>query len=145
MLPVEGRPNGYLQGDGRIVLLGHSWGSAVGVLAVRERPDLYSAYVGVGQLVEGRRNEELSYEWVLAEAERRGDEKALAELQRISPPYANNTELGVQRGWLGSYGGSLYAAERAWPALWPLLFAREYTLGTRLGYLGCFESSLDAV
>lgn len=132
-------------GGGRIILLGHSWGSVVGALAVQQRPDLYHAYVGLGQLVHGDRNEELSYEWVLAEAERRGDEEALAELRAISPPYQENADLGVQRRWLNSYNGSLYAFDRARPALWPLLFAREYTLGTRLSYGACFTGSLDAM
>ena len=132
-------------GGGRIVLLGHSWGSVVGALAVERRPDLYHAYIGVGQVVNGLRNEELSYEWVVAEAERRGDEEALAELSVISPPYRDNLELGVQRGWLNAYDGSIYAVDRARPALWPFLFAREYTLGTRLSWLGCFTSSLDAL
>ncbi len=43
-----------------LVLLGHSWGSLVGVRAVQRRPDLFAAYVGVGQFVNTRRNEEIS-------------------------------------------------------------------------------------
>lgn len=131
-------------GGGRILLLGHSWGSVVGALAVQRRPDLYHAYIGVGQLVNGNRNEELSYAWVVAEAERRGDEDALAELRAISPPY-EGTDLAVQRRWLNRYDGSVYALDRARPALWSLLFGREYTLGTRLAYPGCFTGSLDAL
>ncbi len=132
-------------GGGRIVLLGHSWGSVVGALAVQARPDLYHAYVGLGQVVNGRRNEEISYEWVVGEAERRGDEVALAELSRIAPPYDVTEHLSVQRRWLLAYDGSIYATDRAEPALWPALFAREYTLATRLAYLDCFTSSLDAM
>lgn len=132
-------------GGGRIVLLGHSWGSVVGALAVQQRPDLYHAYIGLGQLLHGGRNEELSYEWVLAEAERRGDEEALAELRTVSMPYENNEQLGIQRRWLNNYNGSMYAVDRMEPALWPMLFGREYTLGTRLGYFGCFTGSLDAM
>jgi len=132
-------------GGGRIVLLGHSWGSMVGVLAAQRRPDLYHAYVGVGQLVNGRRNEELSYDWVVAEAERRGDAEALAELREISPPYLDNESLTLQRRWLNEYDGSLYATERALPALWPVLIGPEYTLATRSTYLDCFLASLDAM
>ncbi|MCP3984468.1 MAG: alpha/beta hydrolase, partial [bacterium] len=39
---------GRFGGDGKIVLLGHSWGSVVGALAVGKRPDLFHAYVGMG-------------------------------------------------------------------------------------------------
>ncbi len=132
-------------GDGKIVLLGHSWGSIVGALAAERRPELYHAYVGLGQLVHGDRNEELSYDWVVGEANRRGDDEALAELATIAPPYANNAELGLQRRWLNAYDGSIYAFDRARPVFWSLLFGREYTLGTRLSYPECFANSLAAL
>src|SRR5688572_31317917 len=34
----------------KIVLVGHSWGSAIGLLAASRRPDLFSAYIGIGQV-----------------------------------------------------------------------------------------------
>lgn len=130
-------------GGGKIFLLGHSWGSVVGALAVQRRPDLFLAYVGLGQLVSGPRNEQLSYEFVVDEAKRRGDAAALAELATIHPPYPTGRELEVQRSWLGRYGGSIYAAGRASEALPAAIFGREYTLGTRLRFFSCLRSSLD--
>jgi pimeloyl-ACP methyl ester carboxylesterase len=134
---------GRFGGGGRIFLLGHSWGSVVGALAVQQRPDLFAAYVGLGQVVSGPRNEVLSYEFVLDEARRRGDAEALAELERIRPPYATQAELGVQRRWLAAYRGSIYATDRAREALPAALFGREYTLGTRLRFFSCFQRSLE--
>lgn len=128
---------------GKIFLLGHSWGSVVGALAAQQRPDLLYAYVGLGQVVNGRRNEELSYRFVVEEAERREDEEALAQLGRIHPPYPTPRELGVQRRWLGAYRGSIYAVERARETLPAALFGREYTLGTRLRFFSCFQRSLE--
>jgi pimeloyl-ACP methyl ester carboxylesterase len=66
-------------GDG-IFRIGHSWGSLVGALAVQRRPDLFRAYVGLGQLVERDAQEKISYDWVVEQARRAGDSKALAEL-----------------------------------------------------------------
>ncbi len=132
-------------GDGRFVLLGHSWGSIVGARAVRARPDLYYAYVGLGQLVNGRQNEVLSYNWVVEEAERRGDQDALSLLRTITPPYANYDQVSEQRRWLMSYGGTVYATDRAKSFLWPLLTGPEYTIGTRLSFLSCFSASIDAL
>jgi len=129
-------------GGGRIFLLGHSWGSVVGALAVQQRPDRFAAYVGVGQIVNGRRNEELSYQFVLDEARRRGDAEALAELAGIQPPYPTPKALGVQRRWLMAYGGSIHAGDRAREALPAALFGREYTLATRLRFFSCFQRSL---
>jgi pimeloyl-ACP methyl ester carboxylesterase len=129
-------------GGGKVFLLGHSWGSVVGALAVQQRPELFHAYVGLGQLVNGPRNEELSYRFVREEAERRGDAEALAELSRIRPPYPTLEELGTQRRWLNAYRGSIHDMERAQRALPAALFGREYTLATRLRFFPCFERSL---
>jgi pimeloyl-ACP methyl ester carboxylesterase len=126
-----------------IFLLGHSWGSVVGALAAQQRPELFAAYVGMGQVVNGRRNEELSYRFVVDEAQRRGDTEALAELAQVRPPYPTPRELGVQRRWLGAYRGSLHAVERAREALPAALFGREYTLATRVRFFPCFGRSLE--
>ncbi|MDG2304980.1 MAG: alpha/beta hydrolase [Candidatus Binatia bacterium] len=128
--------------DGKIFLLGHSWGSLVGALAAQRRPDLYHAYIGVGQLVDGRQNEELSYAWVEKEAKRREDTEALAALAQIAPPYADNDQLRTQREILHRYRGSIYAVDQAKTVLPSLFFGREYTLANRLSYLSCMERSL---
>ena len=117
----------------------------VGALAVQKRPDLYHSYVGLGQLVKGRENEVLSYDWVVGEAERRKDDEALAQLRSVSPPYSDYQQLGVQRRWLMNYGGSVYAMDRVRSLLWPFLFGPEYTLGTRLSFPSCFSASIDAM
>lgn len=38
-------------GQERIFLLGQSWGTTLGVLAVQEHPEVYEAFIGVGQMV----------------------------------------------------------------------------------------------
>jgi len=131
--------------DERIYLLGHSWGSVVGTLAVQRRPESFHAYIGLGQLVNGARNEELSYQFTLAEARRRNDATALSELEAITPPYHGLKNLRVQRRWLVAYGGTAYHTERLRDALWPALFGREYTLSTRLGYFACMQNSLESM
>lgn len=39
-------------GQRKVYLVGHSWGSLVGALAVRRAPELFHAFVGLGQLVD---------------------------------------------------------------------------------------------
>ena len=129
----------------KIYLLGHSWGSVVGTLAAVRRPEAFHAYIGLGQAVHGARNEELSYQFVLAEAKRRDDAVALAELEAISPPYEHPEDFGTQRRWLVAYGGTVYDLDGARAALWPALFGREYTLSTRIDYFSCMQSSMSAM
>lgn len=133
-------------GDGeKIFLVGHSWGSLVGALAVQRRPELFHAYVGLGQLVHRDRQEQISYDWVVEQARREGNDEALAELGSIHPPYTTQREFELQRGWLGHYHGGLYARDRARAFLPAAIFGREYSVATRLRYRGCARRSLETL
>jgi len=88
----------------QIILVGWSWGSALGIHMVKTRPDLFAAYFGTGQVVSMTEGEALAYARVLAKARQRGDADAVAELERIGPPpYHSLQELGVQRKWASAY------------------------------------------
>lgn len=69
----------------KIILLGHSWGSILGSLVIREMPELISAYIGVGQVVSMRRNEEVGYQKALQSARVAGSEKDVADLKALQP------------------------------------------------------------
>ena len=96
-------------GKRKIVLLGHSWGSVVGLMVAAKRPDLLHAYVGVGQLINFRENERVGYAWTLAEAKRRGDAAAVKALEGIAPyPDAGPLDVaktGIERDINVRYGG----------------------------------------
>jgi pimeloyl-ACP methyl ester carboxylesterase len=136
---------GELGRGGKIFLLGHSWGSLVGAIAVQRRPDLFHAYVGLGQLVHRDRQEQISYDWVVEQARREGNAEALAELATIHPPYTSQREFRLQRGWLGHYHGEIWNTKRAREVLPAAIFGREYSLATRLRYTWCFRRSLETL
>jgi len=113
-------------GKDKIILLGWSWGSILGLHMVKARPDLFAAYVGTGQAVAVQEGEAIAYANVLAKARQRGDSVAIAELEAIgAPPYAALEEIGTQRKWAALYelGRSLEAAILA-----PQLVAPRTTL-----------------
>lgn len=132
-------------GGQKVFLIGHSWGSLVGALAVQRRPDLFAAYVGTGQLVHRDRQEQLSYDWVVEQARNDGNEEALAALATIHPPYTSQPQFELQRHWLSEYRGEIYDTARAREVLPAAIFGREYTLADRLRYFDCFARSLDAL
>lgn len=70
----------------RIILVGLSWGSMLGISMAHARSDLFYAYVGMAQLVSWRKNELASYTRVLAMARAAGDQPAIDSLTAIGPP-----------------------------------------------------------
>jgi pimeloyl-ACP methyl ester carboxylesterase len=72
----------------KVYLVGNSWGTILGVLAVKQSPELFHAFVGAGQMVSTVETDRMFYEDTLTWAEREGD-SALAETLRANgpPPY----------------------------------------------------------
>jgi pimeloyl-ACP methyl ester carboxylesterase len=78
-------------GGKRIAVVGFSGGTIVGLHMVKRRADLFSAYVGTGQIANWARQDELSYQLVLEQARCRRDALAIADLERIGPPPYRDT------------------------------------------------------
>jgi pimeloyl-ACP methyl ester carboxylesterase len=100
-------------GHKRLFLMGHSWGSILGLKVAQHRPELLFAYVGVGQVINGRQNEVVGYQQVLAQARTANNQAAIRELTRIAPyPGEEGTtpleKVMVERKWDRFFGGMLY-------------------------------------
>ena len=131
----------------KIFLVGNSWGSLIGVLSIQKYPDSYHAYIGTGQIVNMQENEQISYDWTLAQAIKAEDKQAIQTLTEIgNPPYAGDgqKELITQRRLLGKYGGELYGSSNgAFPLIFiSLICATEYTLLDKVNFFkGIFASN----
>ncbi len=78
----------------KLVVMGISWGTVLGLELAHRRPDLVAAYVGSGQGVSGPRGGTLGYPFALDDARQRGDQAGVAELQNAAPaPYAKFEEF----------------------------------------------------
>lgn len=70
----------------KLCLMGFSWGSLLGVLAVHRAPQLFSAYVGVGQIANQLASEQGIYQFALQKARAARDQKTLQKLRQVGPP-----------------------------------------------------------
>jgi len=94
-------------GTNKIVLVGHSWGSILGVLMAKARPELFHAFVGTGQVGDAAKNYAVAYEALLKKAEALRDDRAMRELRTIGPPpYSNGQGFSVQRRWANLFEGA---------------------------------------
>jgi proline iminopeptidase len=72
----------------RIIITGQSYGTVPAVLAAARHPDRYRAVVSTGQMVDVVETDRITYDDVIAESQRRGDEATVARLTDMgSPPY----------------------------------------------------------
>ena len=72
----------------KIYLMGESWGTILGTLAVQRRPDLFHAWIASGQMVDVVETDERIYDDLRAYADSSGDQALAAKLVEIGrPPY----------------------------------------------------------
>ncbi len=112
----------------KIIVLGDSWGTTLGVHMVRARPELFSAYVGTGQVVGKEEKEAYLYAVILKKVRAAHDTASLAELERIgAPPYRSQQDLLVERDVSQRY--DIDSEKNLRSAMTPVvLFAPDFTL-----------------
>ena len=131
------RLRAYL-GQPRVLLVGHSWGSLVGALAVARRPDLFSGFVGVGQLVAPTDNDRGLWHWARRQATATGRDVIRRRLARFGPPPWRGplaawrySALSTAALLLDPYPPNPYTRRPVRTAM----ATPEYTLGDRLTWL----------
>lgn len=96
-------------GKRKLILMAHSWGSVVGMGAALKRPDLFHAYVGIGQNVNTMENERISFDFGMAQAKAHGNADAVKEMESIAPYPGNRPvtreRIIIARKWPQFYGG----------------------------------------
>jgi pimeloyl-ACP methyl ester carboxylesterase len=123
----------------RIYLLGESWGTTLGVLAVQERPDLFHAYIGSGQMVSQRVTDQIIWRDLLAYAERTNNWELYDQVLTLGePPYRDTP-------WANSFVMGYYGALET-PYTPPAAYIERGTssdLGPFFGIMGSEYSFVD--
>jgi len=96
-------------GDQKVYLLGHSWGSFLGIRYIRDHPERVAAYVGVGQISDMVKSEQLGCDYIREKATEAGDAEVLEELDTFCRPPFTAEYVIEQRGYLSRYKGDMQA------------------------------------
>lgn len=90
----------------KLYLAAQSFGSVLGIMTVNRYPEKFYAYIGIGQVVDIKENERVSYEFLLNEVKKQKHTTAIKELEEIGhPPYKNFlSDMSKQRRWLNEFG-----------------------------------------
>jgi len=85
-------------GKRKLLLLGSSWGSMLGIHMAHARPALFGAYVGAVQLVDHKSNNRAFYDALLQKVRAAGDTDGIAKLEAIgAPPWIDPRAFGIAR------------------------------------------------
>lgn len=112
----------------KVYILGESWGSLLGTTYAQKYPEDIIAYIGTGQISNTQESEKLGYEFMLAEAKKQNNQKALKQLSKITqPPFSKLEDIKILRKWLMKFGGCLYKQKSYFPWFLKMLKVNEYS------------------
>lgn len=128
----------------KIIILGHSWGTFLGVNLAKRYPDRYIAYISTGTMVDSEKEYKYQYEYYKNKFTEEGNQKKLDNLNSIGEFWdiSNRDEkkmLAVNKILIDE-GNSSAKIKGVWAALkyeiFPMLRSTEYKFKDHLNYLG---------
>lgn len=118
----------------KIFLLGHSWGTQLGILTVQRYPENYHGFISVAKVVHPQRAEEISYEWLSKQVEERGSSRQMRKFNELGPPLYDEHDRYVTFAKMkDAFGGSMDIGMGR--LAWISFGANEYTIGDYVKWL----------
>lgn len=129
-----------------LILVGHSWGSIVGMKAIQKRPALYRAFVSTGQIANYSEGLRVGYDFLIVEASRRNNAAALRDLITIGQPPYEGSDSGAKRDihgrWLTDFGALWHSSDKFDRIGW-MISSVEYSWPEKLGYTRAAERAFS--
>jgi pimeloyl-ACP methyl ester carboxylesterase len=128
-------------GKQKIYILGHSWGTLLGILTAHKHPELFHAYFGVGQVGDQYRGELVSFDWVNEQAQIQNNKKYIKDLGKLNFPdslasvYDWGSYIMPQRNYVMKFGGGVARdIKTMWPLIRMVLDTPEYTISDKINF-----------
>ncbi|MCD8182332.1 MAG: alpha/beta hydrolase [Bacteroides sp.] len=135
-------------GVDKVYLVGHSWGSYLGIKTIEKYPERYYAYIGIGQVCNQLKSERLAYDYLMGEAGKAGDMKTVQALEtydKNAPDFPSNDYLlSVRTNAMNKYGVGIKHKDMPMLSVAKdLFYYRGYTFNEKLNFLRGSLLSLD--
>lgn len=133
-----------LQTD-RVILIGHSFGTYIATCAAAARPDLFLAYVGIGQMSDTVESERITLDKLICAAEEAGNKRDADRLREWMPAVGSG-EMLIPRDMIRKYGMAARGINDTADYPIGILFGTEYNLtdGIRLAISSKYQKGLLA-
>jgi pimeloyl-ACP methyl ester carboxylesterase len=123
----------------QVYVAGFSLGGTIAALAASRYPAVVRAVVCVALDVQFDEAERVAYEFAIEQATRKGNKRALRELQMMGPPpHLNSKSFGTRAKWVTNFGGANRRAtytQLLLKTLWQLVRSPDYALSDIVGTL----------
>lgn len=93
----------------KVFILGHSWGTYLGCLVASKKPELFHAYLGIGQVASMKESEQETYDYILKTAIDQNDQAGKKQIEKVAfdqVTYYRNRSYGSIRDKLTNQYGA---------------------------------------
>jgi len=111
----------------QVILAGHSFGTYIATVAVSQRPELYQAYIGIGQMSDPIQGELNNLEKCIEAAEQSGDEKDVAYLKSLEEAITKG-DIITPRNYVRKYDFAARKIDDNFDYFLGFLFGTEYNM-----------------
>jgi len=121
-------------GQEKVLLIGHSYGTYIGMKAAARAPDKFTAYIGIGQVADPKVSEIDSLNYTIEQAKLAGHVKDTKLLESLRDPIERGEAL-TPRDQVRKYGGAARLIDDNRDYYIGFLLNREYNLLDVIRYL----------
>ena len=114
-------------GQKKALLIGHSFGTYIGMKAAAKAPDKFAAYIGIGQVANHLESELDSLDYSIEQAKRAGNLDDAEQLELLRGPIERGETI-TPRGMVRKYGGAARLIDDNMDYYKGFLFNPEYNL-----------------
>ncbi len=139
---------------GKCFLVAHSWGTIMGAKLVARHPELFAAYIAIGQVALPLETQRVRYRFALDAAEKDGNAAALKELRAAGPPPYPSFDLADRlEHWVQHYVEREYTPPPPQKFVWLALHSPAYSwldlaripLGAKFSFASLWRESFYEV